>query len=1081
MKIMQLRFSNLKSLTGSWHIDFEHEDYQSSGLFLISGPTGAGKTTLLDAICLALYGRTPASTVSRTSNEIMSRNTGACFAEAVFETANGRFLARWSQQRANKNPAGALQQPKHELIAANGKIVSDKASETKERINEIIGLDYSQFVRAILLAQNSFDGFLKSSDEEKSTILEKLTDTSIYSLLSQLAFKKMKQADEAVNNLQLELASYKILPEEQENAMRARLGACRQVENELTAQIERLQNIKNALEHLARLHAQAKALQQQELELSLKEQAFQPKREMLAKGQLAALIEEAYSQVKTLRGQARLLEEQLRASQDRLPAASRESQAAEAAFLKAQQEESREQERQKKYMPILDEAQKLDVELDVARKDQIRTQKEKTVLDGRLRKINENLQTLGASLQSQTRIQEDNSLWLELNKSDAWLLANFSGFQEKSRRFNAYHKEIRECEANMAQAQKNLRQLADEKTNMEASLTARQASLTHCEAMLADMEERVSTLLGGWTLDGLTQAYYDKQRLADVCKSLDEHRKNLVNGQACPLCGATEHPWAQDVDAAATQLDLDARELGNQIRAINELKPSLESAKAEQAKISKEIGTLSQKLERLHDKIHTGEDNLSALQTSRDEKARALAELEENIHAELAPLNPPSDSSPEQLEELLGNRRQAYQIHLQDQERLAKATQTIRQDIIRENVSQKETASQVAGLEAELQDFERKLTDLGARRHELLPDLQVAAEKRRLAQNMEKFRNNAMLARAHYAEARTNLDKLNGQIAALQANIFSITNSLGAAEQEFAWKLASHGLTEPEFMAARLSQQELQRLQTEQKEMDSERLRLEGEKRASQEAIAQARAEELKNYNAQKVQDDLQSLTHQKQELLEENARIHQELKLNAENRSKAASRHEQLATLQKDLRRWHMLSDKIGSADGKKFRAFAQSITLDRLLAQANQQLRKINPRYSLIRLVKGDKGASLELGVIDHYQAGESRSVDTLSGGETFMASLALALGLSAMAGKSTPLGTLFLDEGFGSLDNDSLETAFAAISQLRQNGQLIGIISHVEALKDWIATQIQITPNLSSLATSSLAGPGCMQLNQ
>lgn len=110
MRILQVRFKNLNSLVGEWEIDLTHPAFASDGIFAITGPTGAGKTTILDAICLALYGRTPRlNKVTKSGNEIMSRQTGECFAEVTFETQTGRYRCHWSQHRARKKPAGELQ------------------------------------------------------------------------------------------------------------------------------------------------------------------------------------------------------------------------------------------------------------------------------------------------------------------------------------------------------------------------------------------------------------------------------------------------------------------------------------------------------------------------------------------------------------------------------------------------------------------------------------------------------------------------------------------------------------------------------------------------------------------------------------------------------------------------------------------------------------------------------------------------------------------------------------------------------------------------------------------------------------
>jgi exonuclease SbcC len=165
----------------------------------------------------------------------------------------------------------------------------------------------------------------------------------------------------------------------------------------------------------------------------------------------------------------------------------------------------------------------------------------------------------------------------------------------------------------------------------------------------------------------------------------------------------------------------------------------------------------------------------------------------------------------------------------------------------------------------------------------------------------------------------------------------------------------------------------------------------------------------------------------------------------------------------------WAKLHSLIGSADGKKFRNFAQGLTFELMVIHANQTLRKMSDRYLLRRTPE----APLELTVIDAYQAGEVRSTANLSGGETFIISLALALGLSAMASQKVQIDSLFLDEGFGTLDEDSLEIALETLSTLQQRGKIIGIISHVPLLKERIDVQLHLHPGLDG--RSKISGPG------
>jgi len=158
-----------------------------------------------------------------------------------------------------------------------------------------------------------------------------------------------------------------------------------------------------------------------------------------------------------------------------------------------------------------------------------------------------------------------------------------------------------------------------------------------------------------------------------------------------------------------------------------------------------------------------------------------------------------------------------------------------------------------------------------------------------------------------------------------------------------------------------------------------------------------------------------------------------------------------------KVLEDWEKLNELIGCSTGKKFRTFAQSHSLDALVFLANKHLKELEPRYRIER--ETDENNELGLLIRDYFEGGQTRPVSSLSGGETFLASLALALGVSDLARGQNKIETLFVDEGFGSLDSDCLEKAVGVLQELRHNNKTVGVISHVELLKDRISTQVEV----------------------
>ena len=169
----------------------------------------------------------------------------------------------------------------------------------------------------------------------------------------------------------------------------------------------------------------------------------------------------------------------------------------------------------------------------------------------------------------------------------------------------------------------------------------------------------------------------------------------------------------------------------------------------------------------------------------------------------------------------------------------------------------------------------------------------------------------------------------------------------------------------------------------------------------------------------------------------------------------KAATSTAELLTAEAIALRWGKLKELIGQADGTKLARYAQSLSLRQLVSLANNHLLRLAPRYRLV----ASQGSVLDIRIIDLYQASVERPMESLSGGETFLASLALALGLSELASRHHPIDSLFIDEGFGSLDASTLEVAMSVLENLRASGKTIGVISHIEAMKDRITTQIQV----------------------
>ena len=232
MRITSLRFKNINSLKGEWKIDFMREPLNKDGLFAIVGPTGAGKSSVLDAICLALYHRTPRVNEPSPADKVMTRHTGECLAEVEFEVNGEYFRAFWEVRRARLQAEGKLQSPRVELAKMNpgvlfpeatesdngasrgDLILTDRVKEKEKRIAEITGLDFGRFTKSMLLAQGSFAAFLHADSGTRADLLEQITGTEIYGDLSRMAFERFRHEEARLQKYQEKCAQSELMDAE---------------------------------------------------------------------------------------------------------------------------------------------------------------------------------------------------------------------------------------------------------------------------------------------------------------------------------------------------------------------------------------------------------------------------------------------------------------------------------------------------------------------------------------------------------------------------------------------------------------------------------------------------------------------------------------------------------------------------------------------------------------------------------------------------------------------------------------------------------------------------------------------------
>ena len=1092
MKILALRLSQLASLPGPVELDFTAAPLADAGLFAITGPTGAGKSTLLDALCLALFGNTPrlrhapgrdshlddldgSRIATADPRSLLRRGAASGYAEVDFIGRDARrYRARWAVRRARDKADGKLQAVEQSLTDLDDeRLLTAQKREFAELIPERLGLSFEQFTRAVLLAQSEFAAFLKADDNARSDLLEKLTNTQEYSRISVESYARAKEARDAVARQQALLAEDAPSDDTARQAMEQELAeaegeldTCQRQMKALDEEAQWLaqdaqwrQRCEQADASLVEAEARWEALSEQRRECEMLERVAPWRPQLLRQRSLSRQLPDQRQQLElatSALAQARTaLEQQHQQTSRRRQTLEDSEQALEQArpaIAQAREIASELKGREQQHRQLEDEHQK--------------RKRQREDLDGQQRALAERHRRHLEQRDAATR-----TLSRHLGQHQQVATARAEAQQHLE---DAGHRLLALSE--LEQRWRLLRQLDEQQRRLDAE--RRRDSAQRDE--LLDQGKQARARLDHASAEHEQLTRFIQRARATRSDSVADMRATLEPDTACPVCGSHDHPWRDSPPATpeatqlAAQIALEDDQLAVSERRLGELREQRDA--------------LFGRFQALKASVEQAETSLLALEPRRNEAQAGLEEAQ-------ARLDDPALA--EQWRALDAEARQAWltehsekarQRQQQARERLQALDDAERQLApLAEAIEEDERERQALTLRATT--FDEELKRLDDQRPELTRS--IDEHRRRLAEALgddrsadawlERLEAQVRQARQDHEQARQAHDQAQRQVLSLTQRIEHEGKALSVLEDEKTrldaelerWRSEHPDITDGDL--ERLLDQADDALQALRARLDGAREACQTARTSRDERRQGWRAWRTRHLPEQDPQTLLDEATQRQLDARQADLDARREAnrpRLEAAQQRRDGALHavrdddrrrqrqrdglEALERARAEHHRWGRIAELIGAADGKTFRRIAQAWNLERLIDEANVHLAGLSRRY---RLVRG--GSPLGLLVIDQDVADERRSVHSLSGGETFLVSLAMALGLASLASGELAIESLFIDEGFGSLDPQSLALAMDALDGLQAQGRRVGVISHVQEMHERIPVQIQVHP--------------------
>lgn len=1123
MKLQKLTIKNLASIEDAV-IDFENGPLGEESLFLICGETGAGKTTILDAICLALYNETPRmdrtagerykditqsfsakkeDVLINDNRQLMRRNTCEAWAELDFIGTNDTpYTARWYVARARKKADGALQDVKWTLENRKTHLQLTKKTEIPVEIQAAIGLTFEQFCRTTLLAQGDFTKFLQSKESEKSDILEKLTGTGIYTEIGSriYAITKEKRMEYEEQNRKLE--GIRLLTEE-EIAEAKEFTAAQHAEIERfnlqkSIALQKRDWLKRKTELILTSEKQKEAWE--EKKALLLSDDFRQKELLINDWHTTADARNWFSSLNKNRSALQTEEEKARELRTDFARLSEGHAWLKANTEKQQQELLRVEAYLQEYAPLLpmfEQSQSIITDLQAVLSSQARSNKyEKEIIVLNNQQPAREQERATKEEAALLRSKENQSKQEEIDKQKALLEAmNQDALQSQRTSLEADKEKLLKAKTALAllkEKQSGLNAAKEYEQSLNEKVAVCQSQYSNLQTDYNNKQAVYNDL----------HKLYDKQKEA-VEDWAKEARARLEVGDTCPVCGQEIKSLLRDEDfqsvLAPLQTSLTAKEkeykeaeqaLNNnrtEFKTYEKLIASSQSAtRKAQEGYNNALKDAEEKCLRcgVQSISNSTEDALNALVQSNqqhlDDNNRKLNEVQrlantisrlqhqkDELQKSVEAAQREFNAADKALSELRNSITNKFSL-IKNEKDTARATlERVSPLILWQNwqtewdthpTSFVERLKQAAANYKLAQNKQAELTTAITFSNKELDS--ISATKETICSAFPDWKETVIGEAKEVRNLEIAWNSLSAQTIRLKQNILSARSAIEEQQE----KLAAFRNLHPGFDESRLTH--LSACSNEQIEQLRIKLQQLKEEVVARQTACQLTAEQLEAHlkqqpemNEEDTSESLEAeITAWEQRITESNQAIGQlqaKLKQHEQNIALIKDEKKRADELREVYLKWDRLCHHFGDEKGKNFRNIAQSFVLKELLNGANSYLQRLTDRYEL-----ECQAGSLTILLRDFYQGGSARPACTLSGGESFLVSLSLALGLSSLSRQSLSVDTLFIDEGFGTLSGDYLNTVMDTLEKLHQmGGKKVGIISHVEGLKERIKTQIQV----------------------